>query len=309
MSATRDDAYEDRFSRAGRWARRVLRPLRWGVKTLLSRRRHILLELRWRLGDELMALPVLAALRQEYPRDNVTLLTNYPELMQAAQVADAYNIAPEHVDRYINLRSGPRLVERRAHYTHLAGIPRPAGEVELDLGPPKGIASILPVGPGKAVVLAPGAGWPNKRWPRERWRDLAEALDQTGHRVVSLGLPGEDIEGEHLHLCGETSIMEAAQVLAWADAVVCCDSGLMHLAVTVGTPALALFGPTDPAFLCDSPLLHPIRNGLPCAGFWNHAASVLPAGQCACGKATCLESITTGEVLARLQEMLGARED
>ena len=59
--------FEERFSPIGRRLRRVLRRAAWWYKGLLGLRRTILVEMRWRLGDEIMALPIYDALRARYP--------------------------------------------------------------------------------------------------------------------------------------------------------------------------------------------------------------------------------------------------
>ena len=49
-----------------------------------------------------------------------------------------------------------------------------------------------------------------------------------------------------LDLTGKTSLKTLAEVLRAADLIVCPDTGPMHLAAAVGTPVVALFGPTAP---------------------------------------------------------------
>jgi ADP-heptose:LPS heptosyltransferase len=48
-------------------------------------------------------------------------------------------------------------------------------------------------------------------------------------------------------LTGRTSIGELAEALRLCSVAISNDSGPMHVAAAVGTPLLALFGPTDPA--------------------------------------------------------------
>src|SRR5690606_18723445 len=105
----------------------------------------------------------------------------------------------------------------------------------------------------------------------DRWRALCRRLHDRGARLVELGI-GDDPIGAGLCLVDRSTVRDAACVLRRADLLISCDCGLMHLALAVGTPAVALFGPTDPAFLMrDEPLLTAVRSGLPCAGLWNHA--------------------------------------
>ena len=53
---------------------------------------------------------------------------------------------------------------------------------------------------------------------------------------------------DDVELVRDRSLVETARSLAGCRAVVTNDSGLMHLAEAVGTPTVALFGPTVQAF-------------------------------------------------------------
>jgi len=292
-----NDSYEDRFGRPKRWALRLWRPFIWQLRGLLGQPRHLLVELRWRLGDELMALPVLAALRARYPKDHITLLSSYPELFSLQTFIDAVNELPPRVDRYLLLRGAPRQVERLAHYAARAGIPRPSEYPRLTL-PTLSSAWVdrLPTGSGPLIALAPGASWPSKRWLPQHWGTLASLLAADGARIVVLGHGDEPVPGGWMSFMNQTSVLEAGQILARADLLVACDSGLMHLALAVGTPTVALFGATDPKYLSDSPLLFPVVSEQKCAGFWNHAEVVPAPGICACGHISCIESISPQRV-------------
>jgi len=295
--AVPDDTYEDRFNRAGRWLRRLIRPLSWWIRGKLGLSRTLLVELRWRLGDELMALPVLTDLREHYPDAHLALLTNYPDLLACAGIADSLNTVPVRVDRYVLLRGAPRHVERLAHYARQAGLPRPETRPILPMPPlSPHFRERIPASLGPLVALAPGASWPSKRWLPAYWAELAHMLSDSGARILVLGQNDDPVPGEWPSLMGETTPLDAGALLAEADLLICCDAGLMHLALAVGTPALALFGPTDPAFLSDSPLLHPLRTDQPCSGFWNHSHENSALGVCACGHHTCLGEIAPTRV-------------
>ena len=120
---------------------------------------------------------------------------------------------------------------------------------------------LLPPAPAahrrQLVGLHPGGSgrWKTKRWEVARWARVCDALTQRGLRVVVTGGPDEHALGEALqrltstkpHLViGQTSLMELACLIKRCDVFVAHDSSPLHLAAAVGTPAVALFGPTDP---------------------------------------------------------------
>lgn len=100
-------------------------------------------------------------------------------------------------------------------------------------------------------VLNVGAGWPTKVWPRQRQIEFARAA-QARRRplVLAWGSHAEhDLAEEILAearygvLAPPTSIPQLAGLLAHAAVVVSGDTGPLHLALALGTPAVGLFGP------------------------------------------------------------------
>jgi len=295
--------YEERFGRASRRLRRGWRRVRWGVRGALGRPRQVVVEVKWRLGDEVMALPIYGALRAAYPGCRLTALCNYPELLAGNPFVDAVNRVAGPVDRYILLRSAPRDVYRPEHYARLAGVRLPSERPRLyydDWSTPL-LDGLRP----PLVAIAAGASWATKRWPSERWRAVGRALEEKGFTVIELGVAGEGV-GVGVDLVGKTSVREAACVLHACDLLVCCDSGLMHLALAAGTRVLALFGPTDPAILVrDEPNLSALCSPAPCQGCWNKPETTAPPGVCPEGRPCCLESIATEAVLEQAGKLLG----
>jgi len=105
------------------------------------------------------------------------------------------------------------------------------------------------------VALAPGAAHATKRWPIAHWIALAHRLRAAGYPLIVVG--GPDDRGIALQLAaggiaestaGEFSLQETGALLAHARALVSGDTGVMHMATGVGTPVVALFGPTVEQF-------------------------------------------------------------
>lgn len=87
-----------------------------------------------------------------------------------------------------------------------------------------------------------------KRWPH--WEALCDRLRSLGHPLVIVGTSDDcSREGwERRHdFRLDRPLTEVAHLLRHARAFLGNDSGLGHLAGATGTPALLLFGPTDPA--------------------------------------------------------------
>ena len=103
----------------------------------------------------------------------------------------------------------------------------------------------------RPVVINVGAGWPTKVWPAQRQTELAELLINRGSEVVvAWGNAAERSVAEgivdavpHAVLAPQTSIPELGGLLANSAALVSGDTGPLHLALALGTPAVGLFGP------------------------------------------------------------------
>jgi heptosyltransferase I len=105
------------------------------------------------------------------------------------------------------------------------------------------------------VVLSPGGGWRSKCWPAERFGTLCQQIQKEMDLrcVINYG-PGEESLARKVEAAsgnakpisydGEMGTLRA--LLRGARCIVGGDTGPLHLAIALGTPAVALFGPTDP---------------------------------------------------------------
>jgi heptosyltransferase II len=105
-----------------------------------------------------------------------------------------------------------------------------------------------------AVALAPGAVGPSKRWTTAGFVELAQRLSAQGVQVWVLGGPGEKalatgIAGPDQANARDMTgpdLRNAILALGGAQVAVSNDSGLLHVAAAIGTPAIGIFGPTSP---------------------------------------------------------------
>ncbi|HUV30124.1 MAG TPA: HAD-IIIA family hydrolase [Acidobacteriota bacterium] len=109
---------------------------------------------------------------------------------------------------------------------------------------------------GPRVVVAPGAAHPNKQWPPERFWQVARSLHQSHGAAICWVVTGRDREltkdfsglpEDALTVLIDEPLGALASHMAGADLTIANDSGLAHLSSAVGTPVMAVFGPTHPS--------------------------------------------------------------
>jgi len=106
----------------------------------------------------------------------------------------------------------------------------------------------------RVVALAPGAVGKGKAWPIGHYTALARHLADDGCAVWVLGGPNERTFAAEIAAAGGNAVRDltghdlrnAVVALAVANAAVTNDSGLMHIAAALGTPTVAIFGPSSP---------------------------------------------------------------
>lgn len=106
------------------------------------------------------------------------------------------------------------------------------------------------------AIIHPSSRWESKRWNSDRFAELGDWLvGEKNLPVVFIGGPGDEEEIDRLinrmkrpavNGAGRLNLIELAELIRRASIFISNDSGPMHLAAAVGTPVIALFGPTDP---------------------------------------------------------------
>lgn len=103
------------------------------------------------------------------------------------------------------------------------------------------------------VAMAPGARWETKRWPAGHYASVARSLASSGYGIVLVGGPGDEALCSDLSkLCdeapldasGRVDLLGSAALLSECRLLVTNDSAPLHMAEAVGTPVVAIFGPT-----------------------------------------------------------------
>lgn len=163
----------------------------------------------------------------------------------------------------------------------------------------------------RVIGFNPGAAFgPAKRWPAERYAGLARLIARRyDARILLFGSQADQEttaeivrlagkKAQLVDLAGKTRLITAMALIGECDAFVTNDSGLMHVAAALHTPQVALFGSTD--HVATGPYSASavvIRKALPC--------SPCKQKKCPLGHFQCMKMITSDEVFAALQPMLG----
>lgn len=255
---------------------------------------ELALKKRWRLGrglraenyDRAIVLPnsfksALVPLFARIPRR-----TGFRGEARYGLINDIRNLEPSRmprmVDRFLALADAritdpihPRLRSEPAARDRLLG------RLGLDKSRP-------------AAALCIGAEYgPAKRWPAEHFAALAQELTGAGWQCWLVGSEKDKAiadavlqtaPGAAIDLCGATTLDEAVDLLAAADAVVANDSGLMHIAAALDKPLIALYGSSSPVFtppLSDHAIIMK----------WDIACSPCFARECPLGHFRCMREL------------------
>ena len=169
---------------------------------------------------------------------------------------------------------------------------------------------------GALVLIHPGPSYPVKHWPRESWNALVEEFHRHGVRsIAQLGARAgsyantqqfQPITGV-VSLVQQLSLPETVALIAQADLFVGLDSGLLHVAASVRTPAVGLWGPTSHQFLyAESESRHAVTSTVECQGCHHRMPRLHWQTGCPYD-AKCMKTIPVGEVFRACQAALGSQ--
>ncbi|HEU5303056.1 MAG TPA: glycosyltransferase family 9 protein [Gemmatimonadales bacterium] len=160
------------------------------------------------------------------------------------------------------------------------------------------------------IAVAPGAAHATKRWPVGHWRTLIDRIAGDGSPVVIAGGPDDAPLAAHLadgygsrvtSAAGVFGLQGTGALLRRARVLVSGDTGVMHMATGVGTPVVALFGPTVEAFgfFPYSRLARVVELPLPC-----RPCSTQGGPRCPLGHHRCLVDLPAGAVYEALRQLI-----
>ena len=171
-----------------------------------------------------------------------------------------------------------------------------------------GVHEIVPF-----FIVNPSARWATKLWTDDRFAEVILRVEKEyGIKAVLVGAPS-DKQAAHrinemtgmkaLNLAGKTGLKELAYLVGLAEFMVTVDSGPMHIAATVGTPVIAIFGPTAPWRTGPYGTVHRvIRKGLDCSPCYKRACPETD-------KMKCMTGVVVDEVERAVQELMRIKKE
>jgi len=149
-------------------------------------------------------------------------------------------------------------------------------------------------------IVHPGAGSPVKQWAKDRFEKLIESFFIPGGiSVVVIQPPGErplEVSGSGI-MPFRTSSLESLMILtSMADAVLCNDSAISHLAAAMGKRVVAIFGPSDPCLF--APFGNECNVVIKGACVWRPCMD-----RCLRPSPVCMESIRLEDVMDKVQQV------
>jgi lipopolysaccharide heptosyltransferase II len=154
------------------------------------------------------------------------------------------------------------------------------------------------------IAINPVAKWKTKLWSNQNFAELADRLiEQYGAQVIFTGDADDHktietilsrMNRKAVNLSGATSLKTLAALYEKTDVVISTDTGPMHMAAAIGTPVVALFGPTAPWRTGPFGDEHQIvRTGIACS----------PCFERQCPTLDCMKQIRVQDVLDGIQRL------
>jgi len=157
------------------------------------------------------------------------------------------------------------------------------------------------------INLAASRKWLTKNWPLKNFARLCDELSKRNIRIVITGSQ-QDVDlaeallktttSKPINATGQTSLMQLASLIKRCEVFLSADSAPLHIAAAVGTPVVALFGPTSPQRHMP-PTKHfiVIRKKLVCS----------PCYKSTCKTIDCMEQISSEEVLEAIEKLINIK--
>lgn len=156
------------------------------------------------------------------------------------------------------------------------------------------------------IGMAPGASYgPAKRWLAEGFKETAnKLLNDFGATLIVFGgkddyaICSEVLSGlEGFNTAGKLELRNSIALISRCSLFITNDSGLMHIAASLGVPTLAIFGSTDPKLTGPvGNIVKVIKKDIECSPCFDRT--------CRYGHYNCMKMITVNDVYSCASDLL-----
>ena len=274
-----------------------------GALSRLSKERRLFLDLKKRRYGLIVHL-------SEQPRGAWLARTLGARYSVAPRIAGRGALWAKSFTHYFPIAPRRHMVEVNLDALRRIGVQPEPGERKVQFVPgPEAEKKVEALVDGPFVHVHPASRWRFKCWPPERNAALIDRLAAGARQVVITAAPDPDemafiqlilakASSKPLDLAGKLSIKELGALAGRAALFVGVDSMPMHLAAAMGTPTVALFGPSGETEWGPWNVAHRVVTS---------AHSCRPCGLDGCGGgkvSDCLATLPVDAVYAAAQELL-----
>lgn len=292
-------------------------------------RRRIVIQRRYARGDALQATPIIRALRTRYPQHLVVASTDVSEVFMNNPdvdllMATSSGYRPKTDDLVVNLDEA---YEKRPHlhildaYTEVAR--EPLDDPRPRLFPNRwdyeaagrlieqGISKWKQV---KYLIAVHLCRTPDRSWPADHWGKFLSAVvssAEIGVLVVGAGADMGVSDNDYIINCvNKADLLTTAALISLTDCLIGPDSSLLHVAASMGTAAIGLYGMVLPELrvpygATQSAIIAPVE----CAGCLKSLPPPVTNPRCKFPKSFCMEAISPQVVLARLESLKAVMQE
>lgn len=264
---------------------------------------RILVRRRGAAGDVLLSTPILKEIKKKYPNSYVFFETSCPDLLRGNPCVNRIvNVSSEKCDFVLDLS-----YEKPFHGNYINEMAETAGVLVQDrrlvLSIPDEVvdwaASFVGEKNGGLIAVHTGRSWKSREWPSDKFGSvMSHFLDRKysflefGDRnTMFLGI-GKDCRG--------ISIKQSAALIKLCDAFLGIDSLPIHLAAAVETPAVVIYGCTNPDNVWSAGVHYPVwLSDLECRGCRHRIGGTYV--DCQRGDYACLNGISVQMVINALE--------
>jgi len=262
------------------------------------------------LGDVLLTFPIVKELKRKHPGSELTYVTTETckDLLNGCPYIDRISTDTIYAKEKFDMVLEPKYEHSPKRYMHTMadsiGIKIKDKRLFYNLTDEskKFARNILKDNP--AVCFHTGRTWRTREWDILRFKEVAQYIaDNYGFQIIELGRYDTQVLGipGNVDLRGKLNFDQLAAVINECELFVGIDSFCLHLATSVGTPVVGIYGSTQPELVeVNGSKSYPVRIELSCSGCRHRTPGIFVN----CNNVYCMQGITADMVTGRVKESL-----